>query len=364
MEKIYYITYSSNWGKGIKNKIENHINCFLKNGFCCEKVVLEKDINKRVKYLYKILPFFSEYDYSKLNKLDKGATIYLRYGKMDFRGLMAFIKLHKKSKLIIAEIPTYPYDRELKGIYKIFLFKDMIWRHFAKYCIDYVATYSDDKFIYGIQAVNISNFVDMEKISVVSNRKKSINEIHLIAVATLGFWHGYDRLIEGLYKYYKSDNDYKVYFHMVGHGKELYKYREMVKKYNLENYVFLYGKKEGKELDDIYNKCDIAVDSLGRHRSKIFYNSTLKGKEYLAKGLPIISGVKTELDEANDFEYYYRVPSDDTCINISEIVVFYKNKILGTENLNHIIREYAECNFNAYKCFLPVINIVKEGKIY
>jgi hypothetical protein len=49
-------------------------------------------------------------------------------------------------------------------------------------------------------------------------------------------------------------------------------------------------------LNDIYNISDIAIDSLGRHRSNVMYNSTLKGKEYCAKGLPIVSGVKTEFD--------------------------------------------------------------------
>lgn len=362
MEKLYYIVYSNDWGKGIKNKIENHINCFSKHGFCCEKIILQKNISKTIKYLCRILPFFSEHDYSKLKNVEAGRIIYIRYGRIDFRGLLALMKLHRKSKLIIVEIPTYPYDRESKGLYKILLYKDMIWRHFIKYCIDYIATYSDDKTIYGIQAINISNFVDMDKIRVVFDRKKNNHEIHLIAVATLGFWHGYDRLIEGMNEYYKKEHEYKVYFHMVGHGKELNKYEEMIQKYKLGSYVILYGKKEGKELDEIYDKCDIAIDSLGRHRSGIFYNSTLKGKEYLAKGLPIISGVKTELDEVKDFPYYLRVPSDDTYINVFEIVNFYKNNILKTENLNHMIRKYAECNFNAYKCFLPVIDITKKVK--
>lgn len=42
---------------------------------------------------------------------------------------------------------------------------------------------------------------------------------------------------------------------------------------------------------------------MGRHRSGVSFNSSLKGKEYCAKGLIIVSGVKTELDLDGEFLY-------------------------------------------------------------
>ncbi|MFK5655764.1 hypothetical protein ACIA4K_04025 [Lactobacillus delbrueckii subsp. bulgaricus] len=67
--------------------------------------------------------------------------------------------------------------------------------------------------------------------------------------------------------------------------------------------VSMVGKKEKEELDYYYNICDIGIDSMGRHRSNVYYNSSLKGKEYLAKGLPIVLGVTTELDYIKDFRF-------------------------------------------------------------
>lgn len=186
----------------------------------------------------------------------------------------------------------------------------------------------------------------------------------MIAVASLGFWHGYDRMIMGLAEYYNSKEKDKrnIVFHLVGDGKELDKYHRMIEKYYLEDHVILYGKKVGQELDHLYDKCDIAVDTLGRHRSKIFYNSTIKGKDYLMKGLPIISGVKTELDSDIDFPYYLRVPADDTPIKMKSIISFY-DKIYNNKDYDEIslrIRKYGLEKYNVNTCMKPILNEMKQ----
>lgn len=41
-------------------------------------------------------------------------------------------------------------------------------------------------------------------------------ELHLIGVAEVHYWHGFDRLVRGLADYYRNNPEYKVYFHIVG----------------------------------------------------------------------------------------------------------------------------------------------------
>lgn len=125
----------------------------------------------------------------------------------------------------------------------------------------------------------------------------------MIAVSSLYYWHGYDRTIEGLKNYYEGTHSKEVNLYIVGTGPEFVKYEKLIKEYDLENHVFLTGYKSGSALDELYAKCIIGLDSMGRHRSGVSFNSSLKGKEYCAKGLIIVSGVKTELDLDGEFLY-------------------------------------------------------------
>lgn len=359
MRKLYYVSFLKNWGVGIQSKIDMHLDIFKENGYDVQYLVLEKSIMKFYRYLYRVIPFFSENDYKLLDAIEKDSYVYIRYGKMDFQGYLAIRKMKKRVKKIIVELPTYPYDNEKSKVYKLLDYKDKYWRYKLYKYIDKIVTYSNDEFIFGVDTIQSSNFVDFNKVKIVSGKERERNRIDIIAVATLSFWHGYDRMIKGMYTYYQNYPETKVYFHLVGDG-DLYEfYKRMVEDLGISRFVKVYGKKYGKELDDLYDKADIALDSLGRHRSKVYYNSTLKGKEYLAKGLPIVSGVATELDFDPCFPYYLRVPADDTDINVNDIVNFY-NKVIYMKKdykLNEWIRNYAEENFSMYKCFQPILDV-------
>ena len=99
------------------------------------------------------------------------------------------------------------------------------------------------------------------------------------------------------------------------------------------------------------------MDSMGRNRTNVFYNSTLKGKEYLAKGLPIISGVKTELDHM-DFPYYLRVPADDTPLDFARVIQFY-HEIYDRKSEAEVaeeIRDFCRLHFEFRQTFQPVLD--------
>lgn len=58
---------------------------------------------------------------------------------------------------------------------------------------------------------------------------------------------------------------------------------------------------QGK-LDELLLKADVGVDSLARHRVNNFENNSLKSKEYLTFGLPI---VKSHRDHSIDSCEYF-----------------------------------------------------------
>lgn len=369
MNKVYYIdvTQADKMGTGIAYKIYKQINIMEENGFDVNEICLKRKMGVIDRYTSK-LPFINKrINLKDINIIEDNSIIYIRYFLTDiwlYRKLRS-LKQNNENLIILVEFPTYPYDSEYKKFHP-YILKDKIWRNRLKSIVDYAITFSDDKSIYGIPSINISNGVDIKKIKCRSY--KAHTGINLVAVAKFAPWHGFDRVIEGLAKYY-SENKYptEIAIYIVGYGDDKIKneYRELINKYGLEGHIFLTGEKSGSELDDIYDQCDIAIDSLGRHRSQVTYNSSLKGKEYMAKGFPIISGVKTELDNYNDYKYYMRVPADDSPVDFFRVVEFfdmiYSNN--QVDNVIRYIREFCEKKYDINKAFDPVIQVMKNHYI-
>ena len=188
-----------------------------------------------------------------------------------------FGKLKKHGIKCVTEIPTYPYDHEFKGYplkYKIPLYIDMMFRRALSAKMEAIVTFSNKESIFGKRTICISNGIDLDSIPLHNPKKQQ--DIHLIAVAEIHYWHGFDRLVAGLGEYYKSNpNGRKVYFHVVGweddRGTTSNGYltvEQMARKYGIEKYIINHGKLFGDKLDEVFNQCVFAIGSLGRHRSK------------------------------------------------------------------------------------------------
>lgn len=115
------------------------------------------------------------------------------------------------------EIPTYPYDQEyITRSMKLSLAVDRCFRHSLAKILDGIVTFSNAGRIFGGKTIRISNGIDFDAIPLKQNRNNTSHELHLIGVAEVHYWHGFDRLVNGLAEYYRTNPDYKVYFHIVG----------------------------------------------------------------------------------------------------------------------------------------------------
>lgn len=243
-----------------------------------------------------------------------------------------FAKLKKARIKCVTEIPTYPYDSEFKGYplkYKIPLYIDMAFRNALAAKMEAIVTFSNKKSIFGKRTICISNGIDLDSIHLHNPKKQE--DIHLLAVAEIHYWHGFDRLVAGLGEYYKDNsNGRKVYFHVVGweddRGTKSNGYltiKEMANKYCIENYIIQHGKLFGEQLDEVFNQCVFAIGSLGRHRSGITDIKTLKNREYAARG---ISFIYSENDsDFDDKPYVIKAPADESSINVREIINYIDN---------------------------------------
>lgn len=186
--------------------------------------------------------------------------------------------------------------------------------------------------------------------------------IRLLAVAAFQKSHGYERVIAGLAQYYHGSADRKIELYLVGYGDEVIKYKKMVRQYGLEPYVFFCGRKVGLELDHIYDRMDIALGLFGAYKRKLYSSSALKIREYLAKGMPIVSGCYEDaFERKKDYKYFLEFPNDDSVIDMQRIVDFYKSVYESDterEQIHREIREYARRTVDLSVTMQPVIKYI------
>lgn len=268
------------------------------------------------------------YDYCKQN------GIQFIYARCFQNANPWLIQLFKRLKALgiksVTEIPTYPYDSEFVGfpfMTRLGLKIDQLFRNKLYHQMNAIVTFSDAEQVFGQRTIQISNGVDMDSIPLHHYIAPDDGSIHLIGVAEVHYWHGYDRLIAGLGEYYKStSNPRQVYFHIVGGvwKSEMYDsmhapgFAELMDKYGIRDKVIFHDQLFGEELNQVFNQCCFAIGSLARHRSGISVIKTLKNREYATRGIPFIY---SEQDSDFDYQpYILKALPDETPINIQQIL--------------------------------------------
>ena len=344
MPKMLYITnIYEDKSDGIWNKIKYNVLAYQRLGidvdFAYRKedgyyVIENKPYTENRKFeviecIYKDFFYYNlslkincEYDLVYIRKPVGGASFIF------LKALLKKLKNNKRCKIVF-EIPTFPYEKEINTArLKI---SDLILKCCLPFTCKYidVITYMGDKYerIWGVPTLRIANGIDLNFINVVRTELKPLNdEFIFVGVARLSFWHGYDRLIKAIYNY---KGKYTLKFIIVGSGEpEMSALQENVRQYGIQDNILFTGSKSGNELDAIYEQAHVCVDSLGRHRSGSFYNSSLKSKEYTAKGLPFI---KSHMDDSfMNVDFIFDVTPDEKDIDVKEIIQWYSSLSLDT----------------------------------
>ena len=375
-KKLIYITswdFTDAEANGVCKKIFSQIKAFRKAGFSVDYTYIKNGSTWINKAGVEIL-LGHNHHMSKLaaHRLIAGYVkenaypcVYIRYNKADPDFIRLVKRLKEEGSCILVEIPTYPYDNECKGCLRdrMVLMVDKMYRGKIHKYIDSFVSYSDDTEIFGAPSMHVMNGIDMDTVEPIKPEEKKDDTINLIAVAAFTPSHGYDRMIRSLGEYYNNGGKRNIIFHMVGYGELVKEYERLIKQYHLESHVVLYGKKFGKELDDIYNKADIGVCALGSFRvSQNAIGSGLKGREYSAKGLPIVSSCKVDVFPQIEYKYIYLFDDNEDNIDIDKLIMFYE-KIYYGKNRNDIIdeiRKYAVIHCSIDIVMKPIINELVE----
>lgn len=284
------------------------------------------------------------------------------------------------AKRVIIEMPNYPYIMDyMKSVNQVqplssrFTARLKVWGTAAedrlagpklRGLVDAVALIGNKATsFFGVPAMNISNGIDVDAMSAVPPKSNN-NEIVIVGVAGTLWWQAYDRILVGMhdYKEHKSGEDPSIRFILVGgDAKEMPEFRALIHRYGLDNDVECPGFKNGAELDDIYARADLGASKLGCYRRGLQACSSLKAREYCAKGLPFIYTCEDSIEE-EQVKFALQVPNDSTPVDMT-VVVRFVGKCRANQNLADEERAFARSHFDWQSILKQVLEFAESAKI-
>ncbi len=160
------------------------------------------------------------------------------------------------------------------------------------------------------------NGVEVDEIPLIDSPLRYDNIELLFVSGSANKWHGVDRLIQGI-KNYKGNK--QITLHLV--GRLHHSIINQLKKIPLPHTYLEHGVVDRQGIATISSTCNIGVASLGLHRLGMEEGSTLKVREYMAMGLPFLSGY-TDIDIPKNYPYVLNYPADNTYIDLTRAEAF------------------------------------------
>lgn len=360
MKIVYFSRYDpANWG--VHQKIISQVNNLRKKGIDAQLIYfgfhkefirnlnfvdyyLLKSENKikifqKIKVQFQIFQILLE----QSKKIKLNDILYIRFlGPDPF--FLSFL-LKKRKFLIVTEHQSIePLEIKYTSNNYLYLLSDFFLGRLIRKKVDGIIGVTDEITQYELNRsgnshrphLTIGNGFDVNSVPIRSPDPFNNIELHLLCVANVSKWHGIDRLIRGISQYKGS---VKVQLHIAGDGGEISSLKKLVNMLQIQNLIIFHGFLSGMDLENLFNKCHIAVGSLGIHRKGLIQTSELKVREYCARGIPFITACD-DTDFPNTFQYLYKFPANDSPIDIDKIIIFAQT-IYQDSNLSLNIREFA-----------------------
>lgn len=354
---------------GVKKKVLYQVDVFKQVCTNVEILSLSKKTGLFGKLLHRI-PFGRPYgSWEEIPAIFSANVLYIRKPTIneEFVRSLRKLKTVNPNIVILLEFSTFPYDKEMsKRLTSIpILLREKISRKKLFKYVDRAITYSKDDEIFRIPTIKIVNGVAFNEI------KKSLsvvntNIISIVIVASFAEWHGYDRLLKSFKRYVESGGKREVIINFVGNGEIISQYKKIIKNNScLEKKVIFHGLLVDNELDQVYDQATVAIEVLGLHRKDISVSSSLKSREYLAKGLPIISANLIDIIP-EDWDYFLKLPSNDEVFDFTKIIDFHDKIYISKEsyrNVRNKIRKFGEESADIRVTMEPILNYIANQKI-
>ncbi|WP_079474791.1 hypothetical protein [Marinococcus halophilus] len=266
--------------------------------------------------------------------------IYIRRVKPVLPQLSLWLqRCRRQERKMYYEIPDYPVEAPFKTD----------WPAYGSYVLDQAAfRFGVYPLVKKIVAVSITPVADPKVIAIKNGIDLAATPVverpafhHpdeafvLAGVANLASWHAYDRIIKGLNK---CRAPIRPEFHIIGDGPVSDELRQLAVAEGVEDRVIFHGTLTGSELDQMMNGVDVGIGILGNHRRNFFGDSSLKNREYCARGIPFLLASE-DSDFPVNLPFVFRTPADESPVDIDRL--FFKYMQHRHRNTPANIRSYA-----------------------
>lgn len=191
------------------------------------------------------------------------------------------------------------------------------------------------------KSIKIGNGVNVDENIPLTKANWPAKTLKLVAVAQLADWHGYDRVLKALDKVRSMDLGYDIEFTLIGDGHALKRLENLKLELKLNNVKFT-GMLDGIALDKEMEDKHIGVSSLGLYRKGLNEASSLKTREYMARGLPVIdSGIDPDFSKCD--LYRYTVPNTNEFKSLVDLLASFEHKDIPS---SLEVRKFAEQNLS------------------
>lgn len=261
-------------------------------------------------------------------------------------GFLAWMKNRNPKLRIVLELASYPFSGEADTVeQKLIVACDAALSGLLKKFVDHVVTFGPHTEIYCIPCIRSSNGVDVNAMPMRRASKFNPRAPRFLGVASLAKWHGFDRVLLGLRELLERKTDIVPHVSFAGSGPATAYLEELCASLGLDDYVTFHGMTTGEALDELFDHSDIAIASLGMHRIGLESASSLKTREYCARGIPfVLAGADESFKES--FPFVLRVPVGEAPIDLGKIVADYATMLEQVGDPAGQMRAYAAANLS------------------
>jgi hypothetical protein len=226
-----------------------------------------------------------------------------------------------------------------------------------------IATYENNAANLNYKTLVLGDAVQTKKFRV-KNIAKLENEFRIIflkGASTSADFNGLDRVFKGI-KMYKGLFNIRFYLF----GNNLVAEKRLIEQLGIQDYVICSDFIQKEQIDIVIDQMHLGIGALAVHRKGLKSTSTIKTREYFARGLPFLYG-HNDVDFLNNSlaqTYCIQLPSNDDPINFEEIINWYLSinfSITIALRMHNSARDNLDYNVKMKK-LLDFLNI-KHSKI-
>ncbi len=272
--------------------------------------------------------------------------VYIRYEMAHpaFLHTLRHIRRVAPQARIVLEIPTWPYALEAKGWWmRTAACLDRLAVPALPPLLDLVTCYgSPATVIFGRPALTLRNGIDPARVSLRAPRPpepSSASPLRLLGIGNWQFWHGIDRLLHGIARHRIRPGHHPVSLTLVGDGAVLQDWKALALHLGLADCVRFLPPMEGPALDGLFDRADLGVGTLAIHRKGVSLDSSLKHREYAARGIPFFLASQ-DPDFPQALPWVRRLPASEAAVDVAGLVDFHRSCLIPACRPDRI-RDYA-----------------------